>query len=116
MAQYYRPGNIINVDLGDPPREVQGHEQASMRPCVILRALPELKLAVVVPCTSREPKYSHFSVVKVLQSSDGLPKDSYILCHQIRTISFERVQRLIGTLDIKSLLKIKAVMTDLLDL
>lgn len=116
MAHNYQSGNIVNVDLGEPPYEVQGHEQGYERPCVIIKLFPELKLAVVVPCTSKEPRYSHYTVVKILQGSGGLAKDSYVLCHQIRTISFDRVLKTVGSLDVKNMLKIRAVLLDTLDL
>jgi mRNA interferase MazF len=116
MAHTYQSGSIVNVDLGEPPYEVQGHEQAYERPCVIIKLFTELKLAVVVPCTSQEPRYSHYTVVKLLQSTGGLTKDSYVLCHQIRTISFERILKMIGAPDVKNLLKVRAVLLDTLDL
>lgn len=75
MAHSYQPGSIVNVDLGEPPHEVRGHEQGKERPSVIIKLFPELKLAIIVPCTSQEPRYSHYTVVKMLQGVGGLTKD-----------------------------------------
>lgn len=116
MAYSYQIGSIINVDLGEPPLEVKGHEQGYERPCVIIKIFPELKLAIVLPCTTKEPKYSHYTVVKLLKSTAGLSQDSYVLCHQIRTISYDRVLGARGILDAKNLLKIRSVLSDILEL
>ena len=73
-------------------------------------------LAIILPCSSKEPTYNHYTVVKMLKGAGGLSKDSYVLCHQIRTISFDRVLKNIGILDLKNMLKVKAVLLDTLDL
>jgi len=116
MAIDFKTGSIIQVALGAPPEEVQGHEQGYERPCVIIKAVPQLKLAVVVPCTTKEPTYRLYAAVKLPQGTAGLTRDSYVLCHQIRTISFERVLKPIGNLDDKNMLKIKHVLADFLEL
>jgi len=116
MAPAYQLGSIVNVDLGEPPYKVQGHEQGYERPCVIIKLFSELKLAIILPCSSKEPTYNHYTVVKMLKGAGGLSKDSYVLCHQIRTISFDRVLKNIGILDLKNILKVKAVLLDTLDL
>lgn len=116
MAQKYQLGNIVNVDLGEPPYEVKGHEQGYERPCVIVKVFPEMKLAIVLPCTSKEPRYNHFTIVKVPQGTGGLTMDSYVLCHQIRTISYDRILTIIGSMDAKNMLKIRSVLSDSLGL
>jgi len=42
--------------------------------------------------------------------------DSFVLCHQVRTISFGRILKVVGNIGAKDLLKIKAVLIDTLDL
>ena len=116
MIHHYHKGEIINVDLGEPPDNVKGHEQAYERPCIIIKPFPQLQLAVVVPCTSKEPKYSIYTIVKILKGSGGLMTDSYALCHQIRTISYDRIISKRGIIDKKDLLKIQAVLLDTLEL
>ena len=49
MAPAYQLGSIVNVDLGEPPYKVQGHEQGYERPCVIIKLFSELKLAIILP-------------------------------------------------------------------
>jgi mRNA interferase MazF len=109
-------GEIIDVNLGKPPKEVKGHEQGYERPCVVVQAFKNLGLAIVVPVTSKQPKYSIYTIVKLLKGSGGLTADSYVLCHQIRTISFDRVIKKRSKLEIKDILKIHAVLIDTLEI
>ena len=112
----YQKGDIISVDLGTPPIESKGHEQAFTRPCVVLKSFNHLKLLIVIPFTTKNPSYNSYTVVKVLKGSGGLTTDSFALCHQIKTISIERVVKRIGRLDQKNLIKIQAVLIDTLEL
>ena len=116
MKNTYQKGEIINVNLGNPPKEVKGHEQGYDRPCVIVKSFNNLGLAVIIPCTSAEPRYSIFTIVKLLKNSGGLTSDSFALCHQIRTVSFDRVISKRGRLDNKDILKIHSVLIDTLEL
>ena len=116
MKQNFNKGEIINVNLGNPPKEIKGHEQGFERPCVIIKSFNNLDLAVVVPLTSKEPKYGLFTIVKILKGTAGLITDSYALCHQIRTISFDRIVSKRARLDSKDILKIHSVLIDALEL
>ncbi|MBU0486557.1 MAG: type II toxin-antitoxin system PemK/MazF family toxin [Bacteroidetes bacterium] len=116
MKQNFQKGEIVNVDLGKPPKEVKGHEQGMDRPCVVIKSFSHLELAVVTPCTSKEPTYSHYTIVKIAKGSGGLVADSYALCHQIRTVSFDRITSKRGKLDNKDLLKVQTVLLDALEL
>ena len=116
MASNYQKGEIVNIDLGTPPKEVKGHEQAYDRPCIIIRALPQLQMAIIAPCTSKTPKYNHYTIVRLLKGSGGLTTDSYVLCHQIRAVSFDRIIGRFGVVDSKDFLKIQAVLLDTLEL
>ncbi|HNI43104.1 MAG TPA: type II toxin-antitoxin system PemK/MazF family toxin, partial [Chitinophagales bacterium] len=91
MPNTYTKGDVINVDLGSPPAEIKGHEQAYIRPCIVITAFEQLGLVIVIPLTSSKPKFNLYTVVKILQNEGGLRSDSYALCHQIRTISFDRI-------------------------
>lgn len=112
----FTKGDVIDVDLGNPPKEVKGHEQGKNRPCIVVKAFNNLELLIIVPLTSREPKYSLFTIVKLLKGSAGLTSDSYALCHQIRTISFDRMLSKRGRLETRDMLKIRAVLLDSLEL
>ena len=42
MKQNYTKGEIINVNLGIPPKEIKGHEQGMERPCVVIKSFNNL--------------------------------------------------------------------------
>jgi len=109
-------GEIIDVNLGQPPKEVKGHEQAFERPCVVIKAFSNLGLAIIIPVTSKQPKYWFYTIVKLPKGSGGLTSDSYALCHQIRTISFDRVMKKRAKLENKDILKIHSVLIDTLEI
>lgn len=73
-------------------------------------------LAIVIPVTSKQPKYSLFTIVKLQRGLGGLTSESYVLCHQIRTISFDRVIKKRAKLDDKDILKIHSVLVDTLEI
>lgn len=114
MKQDYAVGEIVDIDLGNPPNEVKGHEQGYLRPCVVIKSFKGLGLVIVVPATSSKPKFTPFSVVELPKGSAGLTMDSYVLCHQIRSISFDRIKSQRGKLSPTDFLKIQAVLTDIL--
>ena len=116
MKQTFLKGEIVNVNLGTPPKEIKGHEQGFERPCVIIKSFNNLELAIVIPLTTKEPKYSLFTIVKIQKGTAGLTADSFALCHQIRTISFDRIISKRARLDNTDILKIHAVLLDTLEL
>lgn len=116
MRQSYQKGEVVDVDLGKPQKEVKGHEQAFYRPCVIITSFNNLELAVIVPCTTKKPRYSLYTNVKLPKGSGGLSSTSYVLCHQIRTVSFDRINKRRKRLGTKEILKIHSVLSDTLDL
>ena len=116
MSQNYKKGEVIFVDLGEPGKSVKGHEQGNKRPCVVVKSFPTLELCIVLPCTSKKPKFSFYTNVAIPKGSGGLKTDSIVLCHQIRTISYDRIINTIGHLSNIDIAKIDAVMLDTLDL
>jgi len=109
-------GEIIDVNLGQPPKEVKGHEQGFKRPCIVIKAFNNLALAIVIPVTSKQPKCSIYTIVKLSKWVGGLTSDSYALCHQIRNVSFDRVIKKRGSLSSKDILKIHSVLIDTLEI
>jgi len=116
MKQIYQRGAIVEVDLGLPPEAIKGHEQAKQRPCVVVKAFNNLQLAVVLPITTKEPPHYLYTFVQLAKGTAGLTQDSYVLCHQIRTISFDRMKRKRGKLAQRDWLKIQGVLLDALEL
>lgn len=105
---------VVWVDLGEPPTQVVGHEQGRRRPCIILKTFPSLKLVWIIPCTS-STSLRYFSVVRLEQGVGGLNQESYALCHQLRTVSMDRITGQIGILDTINFDKIKSVIYDILE-
>lgn len=116
MAHNYRRGEIVIVDLGEVGKDIKGHEQAKTRPCVIVTPVSHLALAIVLPLSTKKPPTSLYSVVKLPKGTAGLKEESFVLCHQIRTISLERVGKWIGELSTKDFNKIAVSPEELLDL
>jgi mRNA interferase MazF len=102
------------VDLGQTT-EVKGHEQAMHRPCIVINSFTALKMAIVLPVTS-STKLNFYTIVYLPLGTGNLTKDSFVLCHQIRAISFDRITSKIAKLDNRNFLKIQAVLSDTLGL
>ncbi len=87
-------GTVWYVDL-DP---VHGHEQAGIRPCLVLSAdiynQTPFNLAVVVPITSTRRTYRWY--IQVIPPEGGLSSTSYIISDQVRCVSTDRFTRLSG--------------------
>ncbi|MDO8427923.1 MAG: type II toxin-antitoxin system PemK/MazF family toxin [Candidatus Diapherotrites archaeon] len=91
-------GDIVLVSL-DP---VLGSEQGKTRPCLIVQndiGNQYSSNTIVVPLTSVLPDKNYPTVVVIQRGEAGLPKDSAILCTQIRTISKDhRIVSKLGSL------------------
>jgi mRNA interferase MazF len=79
----------------------QGSEQAGRRPVLVIsnepfnQAMPNI---TVLPLTTTERRLYPAEVL-LPKRIGGQPRDSIVLAHQIRTISKQRVRRMIGYLD-----------------
>lgn len=89
----YKRGDVVKINLGDVS-EVKGHEQAMVRPCLIIKYLEHHNLAVIIPfSTNQNYNLSYCSVEIEIRQGNGLSSISYALCHQIRTVSAERIMQ-----------------------
>lgn len=104
------------MDLGKPPIEVRGHEQAYVRPGVVLANFEHLRLLIVAPCSTQEKPYLHATAVKVDAGTGGLKEDTFILLHQIRTLSHQRIKSTIGRLPEDILARVDTVLAAIFDL
>ncbi len=77
MRKVFEKAQVVNVDLGMPPNAIKGHEQAKLRPCVIIKAFPSMQLAVVLPITGTQPPSHFYTFVFLPSGSGGLIKDSF---------------------------------------
>lgn len=116
MRLALKEGDIVLVNLGKVGKAIKGHEQANTRPCLVLKALNTLGMAVIIPFTTKRPGNPSIRYARVPKGNGGLAKDSFALCHQIRSISYKRVSKTLGTLPDHYFEKIKWALSDLLGL
>jgi mRNA interferase MazF len=102
-----RRGDIYLCDFGDPI----GHEQGFQRPALIISHddMTRYGLPVVLPVTRTKRGYpTHVEI-------DGvLPVTSYIQCEQIRTVSTERMIRLLGNISDLTLIRVEQILRRIL--
>jgi mRNA interferase MazF len=92
-------GEVWEVNLA------QGHEQAKMRPCVVISndlVNSKMALSIVVPFTgtpwhTKSGKLSP-AMVEIIPPEGGLTKPSYSMAFQLRTVSHSRFTKKLGTL------------------
>ncbi len=92
MAQILR-GEIRWADLNP----VRGREQAGQRPVLILShdVFNDRSGTVIAVALTSQPQHASFPLTHEIQSK-GLPKKSWVKISQIRTLSVERIGKVIG--------------------
>jgi mRNA interferase MazF len=92
MARILR-GDIRWADLNP----VRGREQAGLRPVLILSQdiFNERSGTVIAVALTSQPQKAGFPLTLELKTSN-LPKESWVKISQIRTISVEKIGRIIG--------------------
>ena len=92
MARILR-GEIRWADLNP----VRGHEQAGLRPVLILShdIFNERSGTVIAVAITSQPQKAGFPLTLELKSPN-LPKKSWLKISQIRTLSVERIGKVIG--------------------
>jgi len=92
MARILR-GEIRWADL----KPSRGHEQAGLRPVLILShdIFNERSGTVIAVAITSQPQRAGFPLTLELKTGD-MPKRSWIKISQIRTLSVERIGKLIG--------------------
>jgi mRNA interferase MazF len=92
MARILR-GDIRWVDLNP----VRGREQAGLRPVLILSQdiFNERSGTVIVVALTSQPQKAGFPLTLELKTSN-LPKKTWVKISQIRTLSVERIGKIIG--------------------
>lgn len=80
-------GDVVVVDL----EPIKGSEQGKTRPCLVIQNDKGNAFSpntIIAAITSRNDREYPF-MVHVQMGEGGLPKDSTVLCNQIRTISIQ---------------------------
>lgn len=92
----------------------KGNEQAGDRPVVIVSTALHLRIAptlvTVLPMTTRHRDLLH-RVPATLDRITG-----YVITEQVRTISRARLRRRLGTLGVKEISEVRAVLARMIDL
>jgi mRNA interferase MazF len=93
-------GEIRWADLNP----VRGHEQAGLRPVLILShdIVNERSGTVIAAAITSQPQKAGFPLTLELKSAD-LPKKSWLKISQIRTLSVERIGKVIGKASLEEL-------------
>ena len=96
-------GEIRWADL-NPAR---GHEQAGLRPVMILShdIFNERSGTVIAVAITRQPQKAGFPLTLELKAGN-LPKKSWIKISQIRTLSVERIGKVIGKASLEELTQV----------
>ncbi len=114
MSGPLRRGSIVWVDLDS----TQGHEQAGTRPAVVIAShgylsnIPEL--VIVVPVTTTDRAWPHH--VPVVGPDVELPRMSFAMTEQPRTITRSRITGRAGTADEATMSIIDQWLRDFTDL
>jgi mRNA interferase MazF len=96
-------GEIRWADLNP----VRGHEQAGLRPVMILShdIFNELSGTVIAVAITSQPQKAGFPLTIELKAGN-LPKKSWIKISQIRTLSVERIGKVIGKASMEELTQV----------
>jgi mRNA interferase MazF len=99
MARILR-GQIRWADLNP----VRGHEQAGLRPVLILShdIFNERSGTVIAVAITSQPQKAGFPLTLELKSPN-LPRKSWLKINQIRTLSVERIGKVIGKASLEEL-------------
>jgi mRNA interferase MazF len=105
-------GEIWRADLGKP----RGHEQALIRPVVILQSdlYQSTSTVVVVPFTTSYATANVALGVPVAAGIAGLTKPSLVLCHQLRALDRRQLLDRVGVLPVESTSQIEALVMTIL--
>ncbi len=98
-------GDIVLLNL-DP---TLGSEMRKSRPCLILEAgLSPLSLVIVLPITEAAGKLGVQLFVPIVDlKQGGLSKPSVIDCYQIRTVTTQRICKILGKVNEFVLFEVK---------
>jgi mRNA interferase MazF len=115
MAKCNR-GDVIDVNL-DPSL---GREYMKTRPCLVVQSDLLNKYSqttVVAPITGAENvKRVGPTFVPIRKGEAGLPKDSFVVCHQLRTVDESRFGKLYGHAKPETMLKVVAAVKTVLEI
>jgi mRNA interferase MazF len=108
-------GAILEVNL-DPSI---GREYMKTRPCLVVQSDLLNKYAqvtIVAPITGAENVKSGPTYVSIPKGEGGLPKDSLVVCHHLRTVDESRLGKVYGQVKPETMRRVAAALKIVLDL
>ena len=108
-------GTVVEVSL-DPS---VGREYMKTRPCLVVQSdllNKYSQVTIVAPITGAENAKPGPTYVHVQKGEAGLPKDSLVVCHQLRTVDESRLGKVYGQVRPETMLKIKEALRIVLDM
>jgi len=93
-----------------------GHEQSGMRPVLILSNdvfNERMQIVIAIALTSKQPKFGFPLALEI--DSEELPKKSWALMGQIRTLSVERIGKRLGLVKVEQMDQIVVGLNEIID-
>jgi mRNA interferase MazF len=108
-------GAVLEVNL-DPS---VGREYMKTRPCLVVQSdllNKHSQVAIVAPITGAENVKRGPTYVLIGKGEAGLPKDSLVVCHQIRAVDESRLGKIYGQVTPETMEKVSEALKIVLDL
>ena len=108
-------GTVLEINL-DPS---VGREYMKTRPCLVVQSDVLNKysqVTIVAPITGAENVRQGPTYVLIKKGEAGLPKDSLIVCHQLRTVDESRCGKIYGRVTPTTMEKVSDALKIVFDL
>jgi len=96
-----------------------GREYMKTRPCLVVQSDVLNKysqVTIVAPITGAENVKRGPTYVCIQKGEAGLPKDSLVVCHQLRTVDEARLGKIYGKVRPETMLKVMEALRVVLDI
>ena len=108
-------GVILEVNL-DPSI---GSEHMKTRPCLVVQSdllNKYSRVTVIAPITGAENIKPGPTYIPIPKGEGGLPKDSLVVCHHLRTVDESRLGKVYGRVKPETMRRVAAALNIVLDL
>jgi mRNA interferase MazF len=115
MPSKYNRGTVLEINL-DPS---VGREYMKTRPCIVVQSdllNKYSQVTIVAPITGAENVKQGPTYVSIKKGEAGLPKDSLVVCHQLRTVDESRCGKIYGQVTHATMNKVTEALKIVLDI